>query len=100
MITNIFNIYNELVVTLTFIFLLVINLTEVTADVMERIGWSIIGMIFGSLLVTWFQSLTGTIVSLFEKSKDPKPKPKSKTFIKRLPKLHNNAHNKSAGAIS
>ena len=63
---NLLQIYNELIVALMYLALLIINLWKISGPPAEYIGWALIGLISASLFATWVLLLPGAINSLIK----------------------------------
>ena len=82
---NIVYIYNEFVITFTFLCILVINMGNFTSDTVEIIGTVCIVFITTSLMITWalflpgiFATIIKAIIGLCSKKPEEKNKKKKK----------------------
>eukprot|EP00826_Nyctotherus_ovalis_P016095 TRINITY_DN14636_c0_g2_i3.p1 TRINITY_DN14636_c0_g2~~TRINITY_DN14636_c0_g2_i3.p1 ORF type:complete len:124 (-),score=9.38 TRINITY_DN14636_c0_g2_i3:103-474(-) len=60
------HIYNECVILISFLLILIINLVSIGNDMTEAFGLFIIGLIFVSLIITWITLIPGMIKDVIE----------------------------------
>lgn len=85
-VNNGINIYNELIVFLTFLFTILMNVYEFSEVVVRSVGWVLIGLITLSLVSIWVFTLPKLIKQLLEQLLARKKKKNSKKSSKKSKK--------------